>query len=176
MDLRTWVAVVALMGVVALVVGVVALAGTGRKRRREAAAVEVQGVVRSVQWGSDDSSVRLGLAWPAPDGSGTREGVWHGGGGPSRTWQEGQLVPLRVGRDDSWVQPVGPPGSRGSTAASAWWPSWSAPGCSGSPRCCPAEDAAPSAVPLRRPGRGRARARGAPRPPPRRPRLPRAGR
>ncbi|WP_380164505.1 hypothetical protein [Jannaschia sp. R86511] len=104
MDVRTVLVVLVVIGVVALVVGVVAIrAGSGR-RRRERAAVPATGVVRSVLWTDNGSSVRLGLAWRAPDGSGEREGVWHGGGGLGVDYGIGQQVPLRVGRDDDWVQ------------------------------------------------------------------------
>jgi hypothetical protein len=91
-------------GIIAVLAGAAAswtgLAG----RRRERRALPARGVVRSVLYTNQGTSVRLGLAWDAPDGSGTREGVWHGGGGPGRGFQVGQQVPLRVGRHDDWVQ------------------------------------------------------------------------
>lgn len=101
MDLLTTLVV---MGVVGVVVGVIAIRSRSSGRRRERAAVPALGVVRSVGWTDNGSSVRLGLAWFAPDGSGEREGVWHGGGHVGVNYHVGQQVPLRVGRDDDWVQ------------------------------------------------------------------------
>lgn len=104
MDGRTVLAVLVVVGVIALVVGVVAIGTGSRGRRRERDAVPALGVVRSVAWSDNGSSVTLDLAWSAPDGSGGRVGRWHGGGGPGVTYRVGQQVPLRVGRDDEWVQ------------------------------------------------------------------------
>lgn len=102
MDMGTFVALLPVAGVLALLTGVAAGVGARRGRRRERAAVPVEGVIRSVLHTDEGTSLRLGLAWPAPDGSGLREGVWHGGSGPG--WRVGQRVPLRVGRDDDFVQ------------------------------------------------------------------------
>lgn len=104
MDMGSFVALLPVAGVLALLTGVAAGVGARRGRRRERAAVPVEGVIRSVLYTDEGTSLRLGLAWPASDGSGLREGVWHGGSGPGPGWRVGQRVPLRVGRDDDFVQ------------------------------------------------------------------------
>lgn len=96
-------------GIIAVLVGAAANWAGVAGRRRERRAVRTRGVVRSVRSTNDGTSVRLGVAWDAPDGRGTREGVWRGGSGPGRGYRVGQLVPLRVGRHDDWVQVASAP-------------------------------------------------------------------
>lgn len=109
MDPQTIEVVLVVAGVLALVGGVAARRSRVAERRRERSAVPARGVVRTVQYTEQGTAVRLRLAWLAPDGSGEREGVWHGGGAPGLGYQVGQQVPVRVGRDDSWVQVTSAP-------------------------------------------------------------------